>query len=290
MKKMNVEPKRLIKNLLLILLGSFIYSVGFIYILMPNSIPTGGVGGIAMIINRFTDLPVGTLIIVINIPLFLLAWKKLGFKFMLSSVVGTLVSSVFIDLVSLFPHTLTHDPFLTCIFGGMIYGLGLGIIYRSGATSGGSDIVAKLMRVRYPFINFGTAMLILDVFIIGLYAVIFDKTESAMYALITMFISSKTIDLVLYGADIAKLCIIVSDHGDAIRDFIFEKLDRGVTFLQGSGGYSDQSKKVVMCVIRPRQIVELRASINEVAPDAFIIITDSHEVFGNGFSDITDTK
>lgn len=290
MKKINVEPKRLLKNLLLILLGSFIYSVGFIYILMPNSIPTGGVGGISMIINRFTNFPVGTLIIIINIPLFLLAWKKLGFKFMLSSVVGTLVSSVFIDLISLFPHALTHDPFLTCIFGGIIYGLGLGIIYRSGATSGGSDIVAKLMRVRYPFINFGTAMLILDVFIIGLYAVIFDKTESAMYALITMFISSKTIDLVLYGADIAKLCIIVSDHGDEIRDFIFEKLDRGVTFLQGSGGYSDQSKKVVMCVIRPRQIVELRASINDVAPDAFIIITDSREVFGNGFSDITDTK
>ena len=290
MNKLNIAPKTLIKNLILMLLGSFVYAAGFQFILLPNSIPTGGIGGIAMIINKFTNLPIGTLIIVLNIPLFLIAWKKLGLKFMLSSIVGTIVSSLFIDILAIFPFELTRDPFLTCVFGGIIYGGGLGLIYRSGATSGGSDIVAKLMRVRYPFMNFGTAMLILDIIIISLYAVIFDKTESAMYALITMFISSKVIDLVLYGADIAKLCIIISDHGDAVRDFIFETLDRGVTFLQGSGGYSEQSKKIVICVIRPRQIVDLRASINKVAPDAFIIITDSREVFGNGFSDISDIK
>lgn len=290
MKKLQIAPRALIKNLILMLGGSLIYAIGFTYILLPNAVPTGGIGGISMIINRFTNLPIGTLIIVLNIPLFLLAWKKLGIKFMISSLIGTIVSSVLIDTVSLFPHTLTQDPFLTCVFGGIIYGSGLGIMYRSGATSGGSDIVAKLMRVRYPFMNFGTAMLILDVIIIGIYALIFDKIESAMYALITMFISSKMIDLMLYGADIAKLCIIISDHGDQVRDFIFETLDRGVTFLKGSGGYSNKEKKVVICVIRPRQIVELRSSIKNVAPDAFIIITDSREVFGNGFSDITDLK
>ena len=111
-----------------------------------------------------------------------------------------------------------------------------------------------------------------------------------MYALITMFLSSRVIDIVLYGADIAKLCIIISDHGDAVRDFIFETLDRGVTFLHGSGGYSEKDKKIVMCAIRPQQIVELRASIKTIAPDAFIIITDSREVFGDGFSDISDIK
>ena len=133
-------------------------------------------------------------------------------------------------------------------------------------------------------------MLILDIIIISLYAVIFNKLESAMYALITMFLSSKMIDLVLYGADVAKMCIIISDHGDQVRDFIFEKLDRGVTFIYGSGGYSEKEKKIVMCAIRPQQIVELRASIKAIAPDAFIIITDSREVFGDGFSDITDIK
>ena len=274
MNKLNIAPKTLIKNLILMLLGSFVYAAGFQFILLPNSIPTGGIGGIAMIINKFTNLPIGTLIIVLNIPLFLIAWKKLGLKFMLSSIVGTIVSSLFIDILAIFPFELTRDPFLTCVFGGIIYGGGLGLIYRSGATSGGSDIVAKLMRVRYPFMNFGTAMLILDIIIISLYAVIFDKTESAMYALITMFISSKVIDLVLYGADIAKLCIIISDHGDAVRDFDI----LGITL------------QYEICVIRPRQIVDLRASINKVAPDAFIIITDSREVFGNGFSDISDIK
>ena len=290
MKDLKLDRRTTVKNTLMILLGSLVYSVGFIYILLPNSVPTGGIGGISMIINRFTNLPVGTMIIVLNIPLFIIAWRKLGLRFMLASVVGTIISSVFIDIVSIFPHTITQDPFLTCIFGGIIYGSGLGIIYRTGATTGGSDIVAKLIRVRYPFMNFGTAMLILDIIIIALYAVIFDKMESAMYALITMFISSKMIDLVLYGADIAKLCIIISDHGDDVKDFIFETLDRGVTFLNGSGGYSEQSKKIVMCVIRPQQIVELRTSIKNVAPEAFIIITDSREVFGNGFSDISDIK
>ena len=290
MKITEIKVKSIIKNLILIFLGSLVYSTAFVCILLPNSIPTGGVSGIAMIINRFTSLPVGTLIIVLNIPLFILAWKKLGLKFMLSSLIGTFISSTFIDIVSVFGNVLTQDSFLTCVFGGIIYGAGLGFIYRSGATTGGSDIVAKLMRIRYPFMNFGTAMLILDVIIIALYAVIFDKTESAMYALITMFISSKVIDLTLYGADIAKLCIIISDHGDTVRDLIFEKLDRGVTFLHGSGGYYEDSKKIVMCVIRPRQIVELRAFIKTAVPDAFIIITDSREVFGNGFSDIAEIK
>ncbi len=290
MKNLRVEPKKLIKNLTLMLIGSLVYAAGFQYILLPNSMPSGGVGGIAMIINKFTDFPIGTLIIILNIPLFIIAWKKLGFRFMLSSLVGMVLSSVCIDVLAVFPHVITREPLLTCVFGGVIIGGGLGLIYRAGATTGGSDIVAKLIRVRYPFLNFGTAMLILDIIIISLYAVIFDKMESAMYALITMFLSSKIIDLVLYGADVAKLCIIISDHGDAVRDFIFESLDRGVTFLHGSGGFSEKEKKIVMCAIRPQQIVELRSSIKAIAPDAFIIITDSREVFGDGFSDITDIK
>ncbi|MBQ4040105.1 MAG: YitT family protein [Oscillospiraceae bacterium] len=290
MKNLRVEPKKLIKSMILMLIGSLVYAAGFQYILLPNSMPSGGVGGIAMIINKFTDFPIGTLIIILNIPLFIIAWKRLGFRFMLSSLLGMVLSSVCIDVLAVFPHVITREPLLTCVFGGVIIGGGLGLIYRAGATTGGSDIVAKLIRVRYPFLNFGTAMLILDIIIISLYAVIFDKMESAMYALITMFLSSKIIDLVLYGADVAKLCIIISDHGDAVRDFIFESLDRGVTFLHGSGGFSAKEKKIVMCAIRPQQIVELRSSIKTIAPDAFIIITDSKEVFGDGFSDITDIK
>ena len=186
MKNLKANRKDLIKNLIFILAGSFIYAAGFQYILLPNSMPSGGVGGIAMIINKFTNFPIGTLIIILNIPLFLFAWKKLGFKFMISSLVGMVLSSVCIDILAIFPHVITREPLLTCVFGGIIIGAGLGLIYRTGATTGGSDIVAKLIRVRYPFMNFGTAMLILDIIIISLYAVIFDKMESAMYALITM--------------------------------------------------------------------------------------------------------
>lgn len=171
-----------------------------------------------------------------------------------------------------------------------MYGIGLGIVYRTGATTGGTDILAKLIRQKFPYINMGTLLLIIDIAIITTYAAIFDKLESALYALITMFIAAKIIDIVLYGASMSKLCYIISDNSDEIRDFIFKTLDRGVTFLNGAGGYSGKNKKVVMCVIRPRQIVELRAAINTIAPDAFIIITDAKEVFGNGFSDVSDVN
>lgn len=281
---------RMVLKYLTIFIGSALYAAGFQFILFPNSIPTGGVGGIAMILNRFTNIPVGVLIILINIPLFLISMKKLGWRFMVSSLVGMTVSSVCIDVMSLFSLVLTAEPFLICIYGGLLYGVGLGIVYRTGATTGGSDIIAKLIRKRLPYVNLGTLILIIDVVIILSYAVIFDRLESALYALITMFIASKLIDLVLYGADMSKLCYIISDNSDAVRDHIFKTLDRGVTFLQGTGGYSGKDKKVIMCVIRPRQIVELRAAVRAAAPDAFIIITDAREVFGNGFSDVSEVE
>ncbi len=280
----------LILKYLQIIIGSAIYAAGFQYIMFPNSVTTGGDGGIAMIINRFTAVPVGALIILINIPLFIISARKLGWRFMISTLVGMVASSVLIDFFALFPHVLTTEPLLICVYGGIMTGIGLGIVYRTGATTGGTDIIAKLIRVHRPYLNLGTIMLILDIIIIGIYALIFDSVQSALYALIAMFISSKSIDLVLYGADNAKLCFIITDKADDVKDYIFSTLDRGVTFLHGQGGFTGNAKKVILCAIYPRQIAVFRKAIKSIAPDAFIIITDAHEVFGDGFDDVSDIK
>ena len=285
--KFNGALRTLIK-IAAVLFGSFLYAAAIQYFLIPNDIPMGGISGIAMIINRFTDWPVGIMIIAMNVPLFLISAKKLGVQFMVASLFGMIASSVMIDVLAARPHVLTTDPFLTCIYGGILLGIGLGIVYRAGATTGGSDIIAKLMRKKYAHINLGTFILIIDILIIGTYAIVFDKWESALYALIAMFLGSKLIDIVLYGASASKMCYIISDHSEEVKSFILEKLDKGVTILDGYGGYSGDKKKVLLCVIHPRQIVEIRAAVKNIAPDAFIIITDAKEVFGQGFSDVSD--
>ena len=172
----------------LIVVGSVIYAAGFRFFYYPNDIIAGGVTGIAMIINYLTEIPVGVINIVINIPLFILAWRAFGLKFIVGSFVATMLSSVLMDVFALIPISVTDNLLLAAIYGGVIYGLGLGLIYRAGDTTGGIDIVAKFVRRKYPYINFGTIILILDVIIIAAFALIFNQYEAAMYAIIGMFI------------------------------------------------------------------------------------------------------
>lgn len=273
-----------------IVTGAALYAVGFQFFLYPNSIIVGGVTGIAMIINYLTELPVGVLTIVINIPLFAVSWKKFGLSFMARSLVGMLLSSALVDVFAMIPVNITQQPLLAAIFGGLIKGLGLGLIASANGTTGGIDIVAKFLRVKYQHINFGTLIMLLDIVVILLFAVIFGKYESAMYAIIAMFIVSKVIDFVLYGAINSKVCYIISDASEEIQRAITERLKRGVTILNGEGAYSGNEKDVILCVIKQQQIVDLRKIIKEFDEGAFVIISDSREVFGNGFLSINDNK
>ncbi len=273
-----------------IILGSAMYAFGFQFFTYPNAIVTGGVTGIAMIINYLTSLPVGIMGIIINIPLFAVSWRKFGLKFMVSSLVGTMLSSIFVDIFSLSSFVATHEPLLGAIFGGMIKGLGLGIVYTTGATTGGVDIVAKFLRAKYQFINFGTLILLLDMIIIAAFAIIFRKYDSAMYAIICMYVCSRMIDLVLYGAINSKVCYIITDESIRIKDSITKELDRGVTFLHGEGAWSGKEKNIILCVIKSRQIVGLKQIIKRIDPSAFLIVSDSREVFGEGFTYIGDDK
>ena len=273
-----------------IVVGAAFYAAGFQFFLYPNAITTGGVTGIAMIINFLTGFPVGMMTLIINVPLFIYSWKKFGLSFIIASLVGTILASVFVDLFAMLHVEVTHEPLLGAIYGGIIKGFGLGLVYRTGATTGGVDIPAKFLRRKYQHINFSTFILAMDAVIIAAFAVIFKRYDSAMYAIICMYIASKVIDLVLYGAINSKVCYIITDKSGEIKDGLMNKLHRGVTYLHGKGAWSGEEKDVILCVIKQSQIVELKHLVRAVDERAFVIVSDSREVFGNGFSYIGDEE
>ncbi len=273
-----------------IIIGTALFAVGFQFFAYPNDISSGGVTGVAMITNYLTGLPVGVVSIIINIPLFAFSWKKFGLEFIISSLVGMLGCSIFVDLFSMIDLVVTKEPLLAAVYSGIIKGLGCGIVFSTSATTGGVDIVARYLRVKYQHINFSTFILALDAAVIGAFAVIFKKYDSAMYALISMFLCSKVIDIVLFGAVNSKVCYIITDESSKMKTALMNGLHRGVTLLHGEGAWSGNEKDVILCVIKSRQIVELKHIINKIDPKSFLILCDSREVFGTGFNYIGDEK
>ena len=275
----NEAFKRVIKYLV-IFVGSAIYAVGFQFFMYPNNIVSGGVTGISMIINHFTGFPVGMMSIIMNVPLFLIG-----------SLAGTVFSSAFVDIFAMTGISLTDDPMLASIIGGVIKGFGYGLIFFVGATTGGVDIVAKFVRQKNPHINFGTIILIIDVSVVTAYALVLDKYESAMYSLIAMFVVTKVVDLVLYGIDNSSICYIISENSaELIKQITTGHIHRGVTILEGEGAYSHRKKEVIMCVIKRTQIAEIRRTVKNIDEKAFFIVTDAKNVFGNGFESINEVK
>ena len=275
----------------LITIGAAIGAIGFQFFMFPNAIVSGGLIGIAQIVNRLTGLPVGAFSIVLNVPLFIIAWKQFGLGFIISSFAGTVLYSVFIDAAAMTNIVATTDPMLASIIGGVIKGLGLGTIYYVGATTGGVDIVARFLRRRFPYINFGTLILLMDAVIIAAYAWIFKIYESAMYSLICMFVMSRAVDLVLYGLDNSNICYIVSEHtDDIVSEITLGQLHRGVTLLHAEGAYSHEEKQVIMCVIKRPQIAAIRRMVRAIDPKAFMVVTDAKNVFGKGFDSIVENS
>ena len=283
--------KHLVGKYLNICFGALIYAIGFQFFLYPNNITSGGVVGTSMIINQLTGFPVGVMTILLNIPLFLIAWRHFGLDFMIGSLVGMGLSSVLVDLFAESNLVLTNDPMLAAVIGGVVKGMGLGIIYYVGGTTGGIDIVVKILRRKLASINFGTIMLALDTIIIAVYAMVLGRYESAMYSLIAMYVTTKVVDLVLYGIDNACLCYIISDAaGEITQEIVSGPLHRGVTLLEGRGGYSGTRHEVIMCVIKRQQIGQLKRLVRKVDEKAFFIVTNAKNVFGNGFESFTEAR
>lgn len=280
-----------IKEYFMIFAGSLFYAAGFQVFLYRNDIITGGVTGIAMIINLISHLPVGILVIIMNIPLFIMARMSFGRRSTIASLICMTVSSLMIDAIALYSIDLGNvDMMVSSIYGGLLMGIGLGVVYLTGATTGGVDIMAKFLRSKWQHINLGTIILILDIVVIVVFAISFKKVESALYALIAMFINATVVDVVLYGLKSSKACYIISEKSDTIKQRLLDELDRGVTVLHGEGGYTGERKDILLCTINKRQISQVRSIIKQEDSAAFVMVSDVRDVFGDGFEDIHSNK
>ena len=267
--------------------ASLLYAVGVGVFLNPNNLAPGGVSGIAIILkNVFPALPgVGMLILIINIPIMIVGWKKFGLKFILTTIYALIISSVFIDTIPGVINTgaVSDDPMLAAIIGGAAFGLAMGLLFRMETTTGGMDIIVKIIRGKHPHLKTGQIYLLLDIVILVASAFAFDNAEVALYAAISIYVSTLFMDKAIYIGDEATLVYIVSKKKEAIANFMMAELDVGVTFLKSKGAYSNKDKEIIMCVMRKQRLAKVRNMLKETDPEAFMIITSANEVLGEGF-------
>ena len=264
------------------ILGAFIMAIAVSLFLLPNELSSGGFSGIATILYYLFNFPVGITIIVLNIPLFILATLKIGKRFLLKSLLGTISLSVFIDIFEKM-QTITHDKILACVYGGILTGLGTALILRAHSSTGGSDLAGNIIKEYKPMARTGNIIMIIDAVIVVLNVIFLKKVEIALYSSITIYLMGKVIDIIFEGIYFTKLVFIISDKSETISRIIVNKIKRGVTGIYGKGIYTEENKLVLMCAIGRRELAELKSSIKEIDPNAFLIITNAREVLGTGF-------
>lgn len=274
---------------MLITLGAFLYAIGVSFFLDPNSLAPGGVSGLAIILNRFVPVETGTLILIINIPIMMLGIWKFGIRFTISTIYCTVMSSVFINLLAPV-GALSEDLLLSALVGGSLMAIGLGLVFKAGATTGGTDIIVKVLRIKYPHLKTGNLFLLIDASIVTLSAFAFKDLDKALYAGITVIVASLVMDLVLYGRDEAKLIYVISDKSETITKRLLEELDVGVTYVHGEGAFSGKEKKVIMCVVKKAMAPRVEEVVKEEDPIAFMIISSATEIFGEGYKNFFSEK
>ena len=283
---MNNRRKLIIKEIILEILGSIIgaliMAIGIALFLLPNQLSSGGVAGIATITYYLLNIPMGMMILIINIPLFILAIFKIGKYFFVKTLVGTASLSFFIDILDKL-EPLTNDRFLACVYGGIILGIGTAILLKSNSSTGGSDLVSYIAKKYKPSLQSGNIIVIIDIIIVTLNMIFFREIEIGLYSAIAIYLMGKVIDILFEGIDFTKLIIIISDRSEEIYSGIKEKIERGTTGLYGKGMYTDKEKLVLMCVAPRREVSRIKVISRRIDPHSFIIITNSREVVGQGF-------
>ncbi|MFW6274024.1 MAG: YitT family protein [Halanaerobium sp.] len=278
--------KRAIIDYVGITLGSLFIALALTVFLVPNRIAAGGISGLATVIYYITSFPIGITMLAVNIPLFFAGMKIMGASFGFRTIYGILTLSIFTDLLQ--PHvvSLTDDLLLASIYGGVLSGIGLGIVFRSRGTTGGTDLIASLIN-HFTGVTVGEGLLIADGIVVTL-AGIFFNFEVALYAAVTIFITSNTIDTVQEGLHFKKGVLIISDKADEINEMIVSDLNRGATRFEAKGGYTGAAKDVLLCVISRTEISELKKAVTDIDKEAFVIINNVNEVLGEGFTEITN--
>ncbi len=266
------------------IVGSGIFAIGFAIFLEPHNMNAGGISGLAQALVELTHLgSVGIVSIVINLPLFILGGLKIGKRFFAGSLFGMFLSSVLIDFLTPYATPLA-EPLVSALYGGVLCGLGLGIVFIFGSSTGGSDILLRLLKLRYRNVPIGQISLYFDAFVVALTGLVFHDMTKALYTGIAVFVTSQVIDAVVYGFDYSKVALIISPEYERIAYEIGEKLDRGATFLNGEGSYSRKETKVVLAAVKKQQVTELKELVTNLDPNAFIIVQEAHQVLGDGFA------
>jgi uncharacterized membrane-anchored protein YitT (DUF2179 family) len=277
---------RAIRDVVGITIGCIIYALSFVLFVIPRDLAPGGISGLAIVLNHFFSvIPIGKTIIILNAPLFLLSLKRLGKGFLWRSVYATVASSLLIDLLIPYTRSFSVDMLLSAIYGGVVMGIGIGIIFRFFGSTGGTDLLAQLLSERIG-LSFGTTLLIIDTCIIALSGVAFHSVTIPLYSIVSLYISSKAIDLVQEGLSFSKAAWVVSSRPDTVAARIMTDLDRGVTKFTAAGGFTGERKEVVFCVVPQSQITHLKQIVHEIDPDAFVAIMDVTETLGLGFKEL----
>ena len=281
--------KSFIIDLLFIVAGSACYAVAIGMFSAPNDIAPGGLTGIATLLNHLFDwIPIGTATILMNVPLIITSWFVLSKYMVVRTLWGILISSVLTDLLTpyiggLFLVSEGRNPLLVCIFGGALLGLGVGLIMRRGGTTGGSEVISRLLEKKYPHMSVGTLILGVDAVVITLSAVVYGRVEQALYAVVFVFVGSQIIDRVVYGGRSGKMIMIMSKKQPEITQAIMTKVNRGVTLLKSQGGYSGQEQNTMLVAVRKDEVYRLRKAVFDIDPDAFLMMLTTDEVRGLGF-------
>jgi len=265
--------------------GSVIFALAFDWFFAANAVGMGGITGLAQVLSvLLPGLSVGVATVLLNIPLFLAGWKFIGFHLLASSLFSMAVSSAAVDLIALIHPFAPMDSMLAAVCGGAMMGAGLGIVFSQGATTGGTDIVARLLKLKFPWLPMGKLVLIPDGVVLALTAMAFGRIETALYGAVALYVCTKVMDTVLYGLDASKVAYVISENWKTISDAILT-YDRGVTILNATGAYSGSEKHVLMVAFRQREIVEIKEIVHEADPAAFLIVCDAHDVLGEGFGE-----
>jgi uncharacterized membrane-anchored protein YitT (DUF2179 family) len=280
---------RLIIEIAGVTLGVMLTALGLDIFLIPSKIAAGGVSGIATVLHYLLGVPVGMTMLVLNIPLFIMGVYRLGLKFGFRSLYGTISLSFFIDALAPFMPVVTRDPLLASLFGGVLVGLGLGLVFRYRGTTGGTDLAAAVLRT-YTGANVGQLLFVVDAMVVLAAGFSFKSWELAMYALITIFVTAWLIDLVQEGLSYAKAFFIISGDTGKMAGAVLREMDRGATLLRGKGAYSGADRDVLLVVVNRSEVTRLKDLVRQVDNRAFVILADVHEVLGEGFKPLHKNK
>lgn len=281
---MKAEFKQEIKNLVIIAVASLIYAAGISLFLDPNALAPGGVTGIAVILNRLCGIETGTLYFILNIPIVLLGIWKFGVRFIAKTFFAITMTSLFTNLLANM-QPLTDDLLMAAAVGGVLIAIGVGLIFKAGATTGGTDIIVKILRQKYRHLKTGFLFLCMDVIIVSISGLVFRNLNVVFYALATVIISGKALDFVLYGGDEAKMFYIITEAPEQIGMRLMKELDVGVTYLQGKGGWTGNEKQVVFCMVPKRVGPQVEEIVKVEDARAFMVVTSATEIYGEGYKD-----